>query len=429
MLPQHHVKEGAFVAPKFELVKKDVQCFVEELRKFHEGFKACFKRSEPRKNFFRYMVGQFSDIDRKSIEPIALKVEGGSIRDMQKCLSDAKWDEGKMLSKHWEKVNTDIGDKEGVLIFDESGFPKKGNESAGVGRQYCGSVGKVENCQVGVFSAYASKHGYALLDKRLFLPEKWFTDEYADRRTKCNIPKDLEFKTKPQWAVDMFQQQEKTSPLPFKYILSDNLYGDSPGFIKAMEASGKIYFVAVACNTLIWLQDPITTEKEYKYKGEKRTKKIIKKGKALIRVDKFAKNLHKHFWYRRKVSEGAKGPIIYEFTRRKVTLSKDGLPDKKVWLIIRRTLGKEPKYSYYISNASDTIRLKTFVWLSGMRWPIEQCFGEAKAELGMDHYELRKYTGWNHHMLTCILAHYFLWHLKISLEKKHLLSLCPSLGC
>ncbi|MHC4270655.1 MAG: IS701 family transposase [Planctomycetota bacterium] len=414
MLPQHNIEEGAFVAPRFELVKKDVKGFVEKLREFHEDFKDCFKRSEPRKNFFRYMVGQFSDIERKSIEPIALKVEGGSIRDMQKCLSDAKWDEEKMLSKHWEKVNTDIGDKDGVLIFDESGFPKKGSESAGVGRQYCGSLGKVENCQVGVFSAYASRHGYTLLDKRLFLLEKWFTDEYSKRRTKCSIPEDLEFKTKPQLAVDMFRQQEKTSSLRFKYVLSDTLYGNSPEFIKVVDASGKIYFVSIACDTLIWLQDPLITEKEYKYKGEERTRKVIKKGKTLIRVDRFAKNLHKHFWYRRKVSEGAKGPITYDFTRRKVTLSKDGLPDKKVWLVIRRTL-----YSYYISNASDSIRLKTFVWLSGMRWPIEQCFGEAKAELGMDHYELRKYTGWNHHMLTCILAHYFLWHLRISLGEKN----------
>jgi len=421
MLPQHNVQAGAFVAPRFELVKKDVEGFVEKLKAFHEDFKNCFKRSEPRKNFFRYMVGQLSNIERKSIEPIALRVEGGSIRDMQKCLSDAQWDEDKMLSKYWEKVNANIGDENGVLIFDESGFPKKGNESAGVGKQYCGSLGKVENCQVGVFAAYASKHGYNLLDKRLFLPEKWFTDKYAKRRTKCSIPEDLEFHTKPQLAVEMLQQQEEKSPLSYKYILSDTLYGNSPDFIEAVDASGKIYFVSIACDTLIWLQDPVITEKAYKYKGEDRTKKVIKKGKPLIRVDTFAKNLHNHFWHRRKVSEGAKGPIIYDFTRRKVILSKDGLPDKKVWLVVRRTVAKEPKYSYYISNASDSIRLKTFVWLSGMRWPIEQCFGEGKEELGMDHYELRKYTGWNHHMLTCILAHYFLWHLRISLGKKNTL--------
>ncbi len=126
------------------------------------------------------------------------------------------------------------------------------------------------------------------------------------------------------------------------------------------------------------------------------------------------------------MSEGAKGPIEYEFTRRKVMLCKDGLPDKKVWLIIRRTLGNNPTYSYYISNASDSVRLKTFVWLSGMRWPIEQCFEEAKGELGMDHYELRKYTGWNHHMLTCILAHSFLWHLKISMGEKN--TFCHSIA-
>lgn len=418
MLPQHNVEDGAFVAPKFDVVKKDVQAFFEKLKEFHEDFKDCFKRSEPRKSFFRYMVGQLSDIERKSIEPIAVKVEGGSIRDIQKCLGDAKWDEERMLSTYWKKVKADIGDEEGVLIFDESGFRKKGNESAGVGRQYCGNLGKVENCQVGVFTAYTSRHGYSLLDKRLFLPEQWFSDEYAEKRRKCSIPEELEFRTKPQLAVEMFQEQEKRAILPFKYILSDTLYGNSPDFIKAVDASGKIYFVSIPCDTLIWLQEPVVGEKEYKYKGEQRTRKIIKKGKDLVRVDQFAKNTHAHFWYRRKVSEGTKGPITYEFTRRKAIISKEGLPDKKVWLIVRRTLDKNPTYSYYISNASDTVRLKTFVWLSGMRWAIEQCFGEAKAELGMAHYELRKYTGWNHHMLTSILAHYFLWHLKIELGGK-----------
>ncbi len=268
MLPQHHVKEGAFVSPQFDLAKKDVKGFVEKLKKFHEEFKDCFARSESRKNFLQYMTGQFSDIEKKSVEPIALKVEGSGIRDIQRFLSDAIWHEEKMLVKHWELVNADIGDKNGVLIFDESGFPKKGNESVGVGRQYCGSLGKVENSQVGVFCAYASKHGYNLLDKRLFLLEKWFSDEYSDRRTNCKVPEDLEFHTKPQLAVEMFKQQEEALALPYKYVLGDTLYGDSPEFVKAIDESGKIYFLAVACNTLIWLQDPLITEKEYKYKGE-----------------------------------------------------------------------------------------------------------------------------------------------------------------
>jgi hypothetical protein len=137
-----------------------------------------------------------------------------------------------------------------------------------------------------------------------------------------------------------------------------------------------------------------------------------------ITVCELARNINDYFWYRRKVSEGAKGPIVYEFTRRQVNLSNDGLPGKTVWLVIRRTIDVDPEYSYFISNASTSVRLKTLVWLSGLRWAIEQCFEELKTELGMDHYEVRKYMGWHHHILTCLMAHFFLWHLKIRLGEK-----------
>ena len=123
-------------------------------------------------------------------------------------------------------------------------------------------------------------------------------------------------------------------------------------------------------------------------------------------------------WYRRKVAEGTKGPIEYAFARQQVTLCKDGLPDRTVWLVIKRTLGPEPSYAYAISNAPASTPLSTFVWLSGLRWAIEQCFEEGKTELGMDHYEVRKYAGWHHHMLTTMLAHFFLWQLKLHLGKK-----------
>ena len=131
-----------------------------------------------------------------------------------------------------------------------------------------------------------------------------------------------------------------------------------------------------------------------------------------------AKSLNDYFWYKRTVSEGTKGPIEYEFSKRQVTIAKNGLPWKSVWLIMRRTLDKTPKFSFFISNASTSIKLNTFVWLSGLRWAIEQCFEETKSELGMNHYEVRKYQGWHHHILTCMLGHFFLWHLKIRLGKK-----------
>jgi len=420
MLPECRNNDATFSIPKFTVDKKEVEDFIDELKGFHEEFYDCFSRSESRENFFRYTSGQLSKLERKSIEPIALNIQGGNVRSMQKFISDVVWDESKILRKYHHMVNEDMGDSNGVLIFDESGFVKKGDDSAGVAKQYCGNLGKVENCQVGVFAAYASPSGYSLLDKRLFIPEKWFTANYEEKRNKCKFPVDVEFKTKPQLAVEMFQNLQEQKIIPYKYVLADSLYGNSPEFINAIEKCRSLtYFVSVPSDTLCWLERPLTRKKEYQYKGEVHTKEILEKTeKKPISFETIAMNTNNYFWYRRKVSEGTKGPIEYEFTRMRVVLSKNGLPQKTVWLIIKRTLGNNPTYSYYMSNAPESTKLETFVWLSGLRWAIEQCFEETKSELGMDQYEVRKYPGWNHHILTCILSHFFLWHLKIRLGKK-----------
>jgi len=420
MLPACRTEGDLYAIPAFSIEERDVEGFIEELRGFHGEFRECFSRSEPRENFFRYMVGQLSELEKKSIEPIALKVEQGAVRSMQRAVSDAIWDEDIMLAKYRSMVNEDMGDPKGVLIFDETGFLKKGDDSVGVAKQYCSGIGKVENCQVGVFAAYASPHGYGLLDKRIFVPEKWFSEDYALRREKCKVPEALEFRTKPELAAEMFHAIESEGTVPFKYVVADCVYGNSPEFIDAVQSCvGKTYFVSIPSETKCWLEMPITMEKEYKYRGKKRSKMVLEKTeKKPISVATVAKNINRHFWYRRKVSEGTKGPIEYEFTKRRVVLSRNGLPTKTLWLIIRRTLGPNPTYRYYGSNAPLSTPLKTFVWLSGMRWPIEQCFEETKTELGMDQYEVRKYTGWNHHILTSMLAHFFLWHLKIRLGEK-----------
>ena len=391
-----------------------------ELSGFHEQFADCFQRSESREHFFNYMSGQFSPIERKSIEPIALALKDGNVRAMQRFVSDAPWDDAKMIYKYRSHVNDDLGSPDGALIFDESGFVKKGQDSIGVGRQYCGTIGKVDNCQVGVFAAYASANGYSLIDKQLFIPKKWFTDDYRHRRKKCKLPEDTVFRTKPQLAVHMLDAIVKENVLPFKYVLADSLYGISPEFIGAVEAlTGKTYFVSVPIDTLCWLKRPMTITREYVWGGKTRTKTVlVDPNSKPFSVEELAKNINDYFWYRRKVSEGTKGPIVYEYTRRRIILSAAGLPQKTVWLLIRRTLDEEPKYSFFISNASASTKLKTLIWLSGLRWAIEQCFEETKTELGMDHYEVRKFTGWHHHMLTCMLAHFFLWHLKIRLGKK-----------
>jgi SRSO17 transposase len=258
------------------------------------------------------------------------------------------------------------------------------------------------------------------VDKRLFLPEGWGTDAYAGRRTKCNVPDALTFQSKPQLAATMLQAIAHAALLPCKYVVADCLYGNSPDFLDAVDACvGVTTFVAIPSETRCWLQRPQTEDKTYIYKGDVRAKRVVvAPPNAPSSVAALAASLPASSWYQRPVSEGTKGPITYAFARRRVTLCKDSLPDRTVWLVIKRTLGANPVYSSYISNAPASTPWRTFVWLSGLRWAIEQCFEEGKTERGMDHYEGRKYAGWHHHMLTTLLAHFFLWHLKLRLGAK-----------
>ena len=425
MLPQIRQDAGLYPVPQFTIEKIEIEGFMDELRKFHGSFADVFARSEPRENFLRYMVGLLSPLERKSIEPIAVKVEGANVRCMQSTITDALWNEDKMVSIYHEKVRKGLADPNAAMIFDESGFVKKGEDSAGVARQYCGTIGKVENCQVGTFAAYVSRLGYALVDKELFIPEAWFDEEHRAKREKLDFPEKLQFKTKPQQAAQMIERLH--TRFSFKYVVADSIYGESEDFIRAVVAHvGMIYFVQVSCDTRIWLQGPTLDTKVYRYKGQIRSKKVVPETeKKPIRMDAFAHSLHDHFWYRRTVSEGSKGPIVYEFTKRRVTLCLDGLPYKTVWMVIRRSVDKKDRrYWFYISNAPLSTRLNTFVWLSGIRWAIEQCFEEAKSEVGMDHYEVRKYPAWNHHILSSMLSHFFLWHLLIQLGHKSSSSHC-----
>jgi hypothetical protein len=272
------------------------------------------------------------------------------------------------MFKYRSLVNDDLGSADGALMCDESGFVKKGQDSVGAARQYCGTIGKVDNCQVGVFAGYVSEHGYALVDKRLFIPEKWFGGDYLERREKCVRPAQTVFQSKPGLAAEMLTALSEEDVLPFKYVLADSLYGASPEFIAAVEAlPGKTYFVSVPKDTQCWLKRPMTITKEYRWGGKKRTKRVLVAPEAKpLAVEDLARNTNDYFWYRRQVSEGTKGPIVYEFTRRRVILSAAGIPKKTFWLLICRTLGEDPQYSYFISNAMSSTRLRTLVWLSGL---------------------------------------------------------------
>jgi SRSO17 transposase len=420
MLPRCRTADGPFVIPPFDVQVKDVEGFMDELQAFQSVFHDCFARSEARAHFLDYMIGQYSPLARKSIEPIALAVEGGRIRSLQRFLSETVWDEEQMRWNYHQLVADELGEPDGVLMFDESAFVKKGKDSAGVARQYCGTLGKVENCQVGVFAGYASRQGYVLVDQRLFLPEVWFSPISATQRVKCQVPDELQFQTKPQLAAAMLRSIKQEEILPFRYIVADSVYGNSPDFLAALDACvGTTALVAISSETRCWLQRPVTHEQAYQYKGEERAKRhLLPTTLPPQSVAALAATLPGWQWYRRTVSEGTKGPIEYDFARHRVTLCKDGLPERTVWLVIKRTRGLVPTYAYAISNAPASTPFRTLIWLSGIRWAVEQCFEEGKTELGMAHYEVRKYAGWQHHMMLTMLAHFFLWHLKGRLGEK-----------
>ncbi len=420
MLPEIRTEPDLYDIPKLLLTEEEVKGMGDDLKAFNSMFDECFVRSETRVHFQQYAMGRLGKLDRKTIEPIAANLEGGNIRAMQRAISKTSWDESRMEDIFRSMIETDLGDPESALIFDESGFAKKGEDSAGVARQYCGSLGKVENCRVGVYCAYASRFGYTLIDKRLYVPEPWFTEAYAKRREKCEFPEDLVFKTKPELAADMLREQWDRKDLPFRYVLADSVYGMNPAFVEQVEqCSGLICLLGVHADLQVWPRRPEIRSESYAYRGETRQRSVLRNPhKRPGTVHLLAKETPDCFWYRRTVSEGTKGPITYEFCRRKVTVARDGLPWKTLWLLMKRSLGDSPQYWFYLCNAPDNSRLPLFVWLSGLRWAIEQAFEEAKSEVGLDQYEVRKYAGWRHHMTVSLLVLFFLWHQKVRLGKK-----------
>ena len=341
-------KGTVYDPPPFDLTPNDVEGFVDELQCFHPRFRHCFARSEPRDHFFRYMRGQFSALERKSMEPIALQTQATSIRAMQRSLSDVQWDDAQLRHSYHHLVAEDLGELDGVVMVDETGFVKKGKDSVGVARQYCGSLGKVANCQVGVFAGYASRQGCTLVDKRLFMPEPWCTEDYAVRHIKCGVPQALTFRRKPQLAAAMVRDLYDEGVLSFRYIVADCLYGHSPDFWAACEACvGTIAFVAIPEDTRAWLAPVATHERIYRYRGEERSKREpLRPNTPACAVAELTQKIGRGQWYRRTVSEGTKGPIAYAFSRRRVTLCKDGQPTQTVWLIIKRTVGDDPTYWY-----------------------------------------------------------------------------------
>jgi SRSO17 transposase len=421
-MPSSHqtVPGGFFDIPKLSTQICSAKEFHDELDGFQREFQDCFLRSEPRKSFFVYLSGLLSNLEKKSIEPLALETGCGTVRSMQRFVSDVPWDEERMLRKYHTLVEEEIGSGDGVLILGEYGFPKKGRSSVGVARQYCGVFNRIENCQMGVFAGYATKAGYALLDKRLFIPKSWFTSPYQSTKNKCKVPDDLTFRTKPQLAADMLDRLVENGIIGFKYVMANSSHWDIESLVETVERRPETHYFFSIPATAVCKPQQHGPGKTVNHSSGHSAQEVAnpESRRDLITVENLAKNISSYFWYRWKILEGHKGFVEYEFARKPIILYRQGHGFRNLWLVIKRSLAEEPSYQYFVSNAPSGTRLSDFAWLTGVSWSIDRCFREAKSKLGMDQYEVRKYAGWHHHMLACMLAHFFLWHINIKFGRK-----------
>jgi len=304
----------------------------------------------------------------------------------------------------------EISTKEGMISVDSSEFVKKGTESVGVGRQYCGTLGKVDNCQSGVFIGYAGENGYGLVDCRLYLPESWFEKENAERWKRCHIPEGIEFQTKVEIARDLINKATEGGLFQAKWLGCDSTFGRSKAFLDEVGRS-YWYFAQVPSNILVWTEKPELEARTYTYKGERLTKL-----EALSKPITVAEAASAQPLKLVNLGEGAKGPILAEPAAIRVWEMREDLPGEQRWLFIRKDMDGVVKYA--LSNAPAGIALEQLIEASRLSRPIEQCFQEGKQQLGMNEYEHRSWAGWRRHMLFVFMAQLFLLELRHRLKKK-----------
>ena len=409
-------------APKMDLAIHDIEHLVEELHAYHAIYSPLFQRREQREAAHTYLQGLLATLPRKSIEPMVLAVDGvapKAVRAMQSFISEGRWDDERLLHQHWKEVERDLGADDGVLMVDGSDFPKQGVHSAGVKRQYCGELGKRANCQAGVFVGYVSTTGYTVLDRRLYLPAEWVTEEaYAERRRQCGLPPELTFKTKPALAQEMLAAIVKTQSLRCRWVVADEAFGGNPGFLDGVAESGLWYFAEVPHATRVWEERPATHLPPWRGRGRRpQRKRLVEDAPEARTVLEVAATRPTEAWTRQTIKEGSQGPMVAEFATLRVLAVRDALPGPDVWLVLRRHVETGELKTYLCNAPLDTV-LATHVRMSGMRWPIETCFEDSKQLLGMGDYEVRSWTGWHHHMTLVILAHFFVVRMSLRFKKK-----------
>lgn len=374
-----------------------------ELETFLDRYAGYFGRADTHLQARRLVYGLLDGSDRRNVENIAEVVKGGVVRTLQKFITEGSWRDDDVLSELRTHVVEIFGDDNAVMCVDETGFPKKGTKSVGVKRQYSGILGRVDNCQIGVFLNYVSQGDHMLIDRRLYLPEEWAND--WDRRAAAYVPEEVVFRTKPELALEMVADAVANN-MPFRFVAGDSVYGDSPTFVQGIRALRKLYVVDVSSEIHVWLQRPKCLRS-----GKPETSPISV-AEALVQVPKKA-------WKKMTVAEGSQGPRVYEYAELLVWFSEGGLPTPTFErLLFRRSLGQKTEVKYQRSNAPLQIKLPQLAQVAGQRWTIEQDFQAGKGECGLDEYETRGWTGWHHHTALSMLALFFLTLQRRRMEKK-----------
>ena len=347
------------------------------------------------------------------MSPIAIAYEGSeNVRNLTNFMGTSKWYNEEMHGAYRQDLSGQLAHEGGMITVDDTGFPKKGHNSVGVARQYCGALGKVDNCQVGVMAGYVSPRGYGLIDYELYMPEKWFDDAHVALRKKCGVPTNLKFQTKNQIAANMIRKAVDSRLFPIKYVGADSAYGSDSDFLDSLPEA-TIYFADVKKDHMVFASRPKMSVPAYSGKGRKPWKEVSDFPPRTVKEIAEDSDLP---WNDVVLGIGAKGPIITNDMYLPVTEARDYKPGNEVWLYVRKLSDGSKKYA--LCNESPDASAEDLRRPALMRWSIEQCFNECKKHLGMDHYEIRSWVGWRRHILLCLIAHLFVIKLRMEYSCK-----------
>jgi SRSO17 transposase len=380
----------------------------ESFRQFHAEFAPAFGRKQWRERGQDYLRGLLVQAAERGNAENLSEVTDASERVLQRFLSEAKWDEQAVLRKLQAYLGPRLAHPEAVWAVDESGFPKQGKKSVGVARQYCGALGKVAGCQIGVFLAHVGPRGRALVDHRLYLPREWTED--PERCAEAEVPADhREYQSKSALALALLQQAKEWGHLTAQWVTGDDEYGKSPEFRDGVAAAGWNYVLEVPGNTPVWPVETVWETPVARGRGRSPTARPVARERQEVRERAAA--FPAAGWQEITVGEGAQGPRTYRFAFERIRESRDGKPGQELWLIHKQNLdGTEPRT--FFSNAPAKTPPATLARVAMTRWPIETEFETEKSQVALDEYEVRRWPGWRHHITMCLLACAFLLTLQ-----------------